>query len=123
MKLPGGEEAIVEIEKLRDYCLSPVHRRGRHKVRVFLAALGMTDADVEELRAGLMAAAEKVDADDGTSDEYGHRYTIDFELNSANARLLFGVAGLSEAARSFLDSLLVIFSRKKGRARWSFFPK
>ena len=80
MELPNGEAAIVEIEKLRDYCLSPIHPRGRHKARVFLSALGMTDADAEELRAVLMDATFKVDADPGNSDEYGDRYTIDFEL-------------------------------------------
>jgi hypothetical protein len=81
MKLPNGQAAIVEIEKLRDYCLSPVHPRGRHKARVFLSALGMTDANAEELRASLAGAAVKVDAEPGISDEYGNRYTIDFELS------------------------------------------
>jgi len=37
--LPGGAGAIVEISKLRDYCLDPHHRRGRHKARVFLSTL------------------------------------------------------------------------------------
>lgn len=35
MKLPNGEGAIVELAKLRDYCLSQSHPRGRHKARVF----------------------------------------------------------------------------------------
>ncbi len=29
MKLPNADRAVVEIEKLRDYCLNPVHPRGR----------------------------------------------------------------------------------------------
>jgi hypothetical protein len=41
MKLPGGIAAIVEISKLRDYCLDPHHPRGRYKARVFLSALGL----------------------------------------------------------------------------------
>jgi hypothetical protein len=80
MELPNGEAAIVEIEKLRDYCLSPIHPRGRHKARVFLSALGMTDSNAEELLAALVDAAVKVDGDPGISDKYGDRYTIDFEL-------------------------------------------
>jgi hypothetical protein len=40
----------------------------------------MTDADVEELRAALLDAAGKENADPGSSDEYGNRYTVDFEL-------------------------------------------
>jgi hypothetical protein len=80
MKMPGGSSAIVEIEKIRDYCLSRRHPRGRHKARVFLSALGMTFADAEELRAALLGAAEKEDAERGTSDQYGIRYIIDFEI-------------------------------------------
>ncbi|MGB6745889.1 MAG: DUF6883 domain-containing protein [Terracidiphilus sp.] len=80
MKLPNGEASIVEIEKIRDYCLSPVHPRGRHKARVFESLLGMTAAHSEELRAALLDAALKEDATPGASDQYGARYIIDFEL-------------------------------------------
>jgi hypothetical protein len=40
MNLPGGGDAIVDIAKLRDYCLDSRHPRGRHKARVFAATLG-----------------------------------------------------------------------------------
>lgn len=40
MKLPGGTGAIVELSKLRDYCLDPHHPRGRHKAWVFLSGTG-----------------------------------------------------------------------------------
>ena len=33
MNLPKPELAVVEIAKLRDYCLNPDHLRGRHKAR------------------------------------------------------------------------------------------
>jgi hypothetical protein len=81
MKLPKGNEAIVELGKIRDYCLSQGHTRGRHKARVFLSALGMTAADAEELRAALLLAAREGDAVLGASDLYGTRYIIDFELS------------------------------------------
>ena len=42
MKLLNGDRAIVELVKLRDYSLSETHPRGRHKARVFRAALGLT---------------------------------------------------------------------------------
>jgi hypothetical protein len=80
MKLPSGEAAIVEIEKLRDYCLSRSHPRGRHKARVFLSRLGMTAAHAEELRTALLDAALNGNATPGASDLYGTRYIIDFEL-------------------------------------------
>jgi hypothetical protein len=80
MKLPGGEHAFVDIVKLRDYCLYPLHPRGRHKARVFASALGLTQADAEFLREELLRAAREVDAAPGEADEYGERYTIDFSL-------------------------------------------
>jgi len=61
MKLPGGDNAIVEIAKLRDYCLDPKHPRGRHKARVF-AAMGLAQADAGFLREALLRAARDADA-------------------------------------------------------------
>jgi hypothetical protein len=49
MRLPNAERAFVDTEKLRDYCLSQTHPRGRHKARVFAEALGMTAVNPEEL--------------------------------------------------------------------------
>jgi len=80
MKLPGGTAAIVEIAKLRDYCLDPHHPRGRYKARVFLSALGLTQRDAEFLRAALIQAAKEAEAIAGVSDEYGDRYRLDFEI-------------------------------------------
>jgi hypothetical protein len=62
MKLPGSADAIVELSKLRDYCLDPHHPRGRHKARVFLSAVGLAQTDAELLRAALIQAACEADA-------------------------------------------------------------
>lgn len=80
MKLPNGGASLVEIEKLRGYCLNLAHPRGRHKARVFQSLLGMTAAHAEELRAALIDSALNENATLGTSDLYGTRYVIDFEL-------------------------------------------
>ncbi len=29
MRMPGADKAVVDIAKLRDYCLNPLHPRGR----------------------------------------------------------------------------------------------
>ncbi len=47
MRLPNGGAAIVEVEKLQDYCLSRRHSRGKHKARVFQSVLGMTSDHFE----------------------------------------------------------------------------
>jgi len=70
----------VDVAKLRDYCLNPAHPRGRHKARVFASTLGLTDRDAESLREELLRAARQGDAIGGVADEYGERYTIDFEF-------------------------------------------
>lgn len=86
MKLPNGEAAIVDIEKLRDYCLSSDHPRGRHKARVFRSLLGMTVVDSDDLRAALLDAALKEEASPGASDRYGTRFIIDFAIRHGERR-------------------------------------
>ena len=80
MKLPNSEHAVVDIAKLRDYCLSPDHPRGKHKARVFAAALGLTADDAEELQDALLQAAEAEDATLADQDEFGQRYVIEFTM-------------------------------------------
>ena len=80
MKLPNGELATVDIVKLRDYALSQNHPRGRYKARVFLAALDLAAADADELQTALLESARIGVAVRGASDEFGTRYTVDFEM-------------------------------------------
>jgi len=70
----------VDIEKLRGYCLSLDHPRGRHKARVFASALGLTVEDAEELRDALLSAVRSGEASVTEQDEYGQRYVLDFEM-------------------------------------------
>jgi hypothetical protein len=80
MKLPNANRAVVEIEKLRDYCLSATHPRGRHKARVFESALRITAEDAEELRQAILSAALVENATQTEKDEYGQRYIVDFTM-------------------------------------------
>ncbi len=80
MKLPNGDRAVVDIEKLRDYCLSMEHPRGRHKARVFASALGISDQDADVLRDALLTAAVTEEASSGEIDEYGQRFVVDFDI-------------------------------------------
>jgi hypothetical protein len=77
--MPGGEHAIVDLEKLTAYCLSPQHPRGKHKARVF-AALGFGADDAGDLRTALLTAAASLDARPRATDGFGDRYVIDFEV-------------------------------------------
>lgn len=79
MLVPNAEYAIVDIRKLRDYCLNPRHEDGKHKARLF-AAVGITAADAEALRDSLLAVVKTHEAQLGRRDTYGQRYTVDFSL-------------------------------------------
>ena len=82
MLLPNGERAIVDIRKLRDYCLNPDSPRGSSKARVFISALGLMAADAPKLREKLLDVARTGEAQLGELDMYGQRYTLDFEIET-----------------------------------------
>ena len=81
MKLPNCTNAVVDLAKLRDYCLNVGHPEGRHKARVFRATLGMFEGDAEELRSALLVAAQSEGAFEVEADQYGVRYVVDFTLH------------------------------------------
>jgi hypothetical protein len=81
VKLPNPEKAVVDIAKLRDYCLSTTHPRGKHKARVFLARLGLSAGDAEYLLNLLLAAAFN-EVELGDKDAFGQRYVVDFEVTT-----------------------------------------
>jgi hypothetical protein len=101
MTLPRGDEAVVDVAKLRDYCLNPAHPRGRHKARVFVSALGYTAGDAESLRAELLRAAREEEASQSDADEYGQRYTIDFELARNQQRATIRSAWIIRRSEGF----------------------
>lgn len=80
MKVPHAERAVVDIRKLTDYCLNTAHDEGKHKARLFAAALGMTAQDAADLRNALLTVVDTHEASLGLQDDYGQRYTIDFQL-------------------------------------------
>lgn len=86
MNLPNAEKAVVDICKLRDYCLDPASPKGRSKARVFASALGLTRRDAAFLRDALLIAARENVCSSGEADDYGRRYTVDFTVGTAMGR-------------------------------------
>lgn len=80
MKLPNAEQAVLDVRKLREYCLSVEHPRGQHKARVFKSALGWTTNQAEDVRRRLLEAALHEDASFLGADDYGQRYALDFAV-------------------------------------------
>ena len=110
MRLPGAEFAVVDIAKLRDYCLNQSHPRGRHKARVFAAALNLGQSDAELLREELLRAAREADATEGDADPYGQRYILDFELALKGRRAVVRSAWIIRHGEGFprLTSCFVV---------------
>jgi Domain of unknown function (DUF4926) len=82
MLLPNGNRAIVDIKKLRDYCLNADSPRGKNKARLFASMLGITAAHAPKLRERLLQVARTEQARLGELDNFGQRYTIDFEMET-----------------------------------------
>jgi hypothetical protein len=79
-RLPNLELAIVDIEKLADYCLDPSHPRGRHKARVFRDALGLQQNDAVWFRDRLLEGLLSSDAVEIESDQFGTRWRVDIRI-------------------------------------------
>ena len=111
MKLPNGAKAVVDIEKLRDYCLSAHHPEGRHKAhhpegrhkaRVFLSALGMSASDADSLRGILLAeAAMNNDVSMVNADKYGCRYSLDVAVTCGSRVARVRSAWIIKAGEDF----------------------
>ena len=81
MKLPNADNAVIDLKKLRDYCLNPTHPRGKHKARVFQSLLGITQNDAEILRVKILEGIASHDCLIGEVDIYGKRYGVDFQVD------------------------------------------
>lgn len=72
----------MDIAKLTDYCLNPKHEDGKHKARVFAAALGLSGNDGEWLRSRLLDMAHEEAVLTGES-RFGTLYLIDSRLETS----------------------------------------
>jgi hypothetical protein len=85
MKLPNAENAVVDIRKLRDYCLNPYHPEGKHKARVFQRKLGIRKNDAERLRRVILERILKADALEQKPTAYGRRFIVEFIVSAWEA--------------------------------------
>jgi hypothetical protein len=79
---PIPRQIIVEIAKLRDYCLSPSHPHGRHKARVFRSRLGLAAADAETLRQARAVRSNPENLVHRKTDQHGRQYVFDFQMST-----------------------------------------
>ena len=82
MKLPNHQNAIIDIAKLRDYCLNEFHPIGKDKAKVFREVLGFDESNAEELKQIIFEALKINEAIPQREDEYGRRFAVDFTFRN-----------------------------------------
>lgn len=85
MRLPNPERTVLDINKLSDYCLNPKHEDGKHKAKVFAAALGLSRNDAEWLRGRLLDIAYDEAILIGES-RFGRLYVIELQVGESPRR-------------------------------------
>jgi hypothetical protein len=79
-RLPNCHQAVLDIEKIADYCLNPAHPRGRHKARIFRELPDISRSDAPWFRQLLLTAVRDNEAIETAADEFGRRWRIDVEV-------------------------------------------
>jgi hypothetical protein len=104
-RLPHGDQAILDMRKIEDYCLNPSHPRGRHKARVFREALDLQRSDASWLRDALLEAARSAEAFRDGEHAWGTHWRLDANLRrqgkSAVVRMIW-IVRTGESAPRFV---------------------
>jgi hypothetical protein len=114
LRLPNPARAVVDISKLRDYCLDLSHPDGKHKARVFIAALGILQTDSDWLRERLLEAAH-LDATALMETAHGSLYMIDFDLRTRHGAAKVRSGWIVRATEDFprLTTCFVVRDQEK----------
>jgi hypothetical protein len=99
-RLPNGDEAILDIRKIEDYCLSPSHPRGRHKARVFREALDLQRSDSAWLREVLLEAARSSEASAIAVDPWGTHWRLDATVRRQETSVVIRTIWIVRAGES-----------------------
>ena len=75
MNLPNADQAVIPLEKVRDYLLAAANPRTRGKA-AFFQALGFDPGEWEVLRDALLELAQSGSATPGQQSEFGTKYEI-----------------------------------------------
>jgi len=84
MKLPHGDQAIVDSRKLLEYLLNPDHPEGRGHARLFKLLLGIDRSNHRTLVAALQNAARDGEATRGKLSPYGQKFELRFQMTGRN---------------------------------------
>ena len=74
--LPNFEQAVIPIEKLRNYSLNPNHKTGRHKATVFKNMLGFEERHADVLAELVRKILSQAPSERDKLDEHGERILL-----------------------------------------------
>jgi hypothetical protein len=101
MRLPNADHAVVDLGKLRGYCLNPAHPRGRHKARVFASALAITAREAAWLRTAFLRGVRTIDAVPDSTDIHGQRYHVDIPITGPTHRVMVRTTWIVRTGEAF----------------------
>jgi len=81
MKLPNGDRAIVDDEKLLSYVLNPEHVQGGPHAYLFKVLLDIDASRADDLRAALLIAARECEATPGRPSRYRSKFEVRFQMD------------------------------------------
>ncbi|MGO9741795.1 MAG: DUF6883 domain-containing protein [Roseiarcus sp.] len=85
-RLQNGDRAVLDIRKIEDYCLDPLHPVGRNKARVFRDALGIERSEAGALREEFLEAVRTVAGVPAGADKWGPRWSVDVPISRQDRR-------------------------------------
>jgi hypothetical protein len=83
MKLPNGDQAIVEDRKLVEYVLNAQHPVGKHHAVLFRELLGIGPHQAPLLKAALSQAAREAEAVPSRPSLFGKKYELRLTMTGA----------------------------------------
>lgn len=83
-RLPRGREAVIPTAKLVGYAFDPDHPRGRHKARVFAAALSIERSDWRYLHEQVLEAVVDAPVRGTRITPFGVIYDVVVQIDGLN---------------------------------------
>lgn len=112
------EQAVIRIEKLRDYVLNMEHPEGRHKATAFKEVLGIERRHAEVLAELLRSTLPSAAAQPGRSDERGDRWTTYHRILGLNGRSAVVTVGwIFKKERSEVPQLISCYIELQGQEK------
>lgn len=94
--LPNHNNAVIDLNKLENYCLDINHPIGKHKAKVLQSALSLNHNDAKIFADLIIRNLYLNEAVKGKGDEYGQRYFVDMKISNFGKEAIIRTAWIVE---------------------------